>query len=219
MNRACLIVLWVFAGCDPPAPEAAATAPLPAASDVQKSSAERRADAGSPVAHPGGSGAAVKEGATAPDGATPSDAAQGQDPKDAALLLGHGVRNRLATGDLGPWLAQRAEYPFDLDGKEVALDSDQLARMLPGHLEAWTRQTATQTRCEALSREEILAGAPLHYLDRLGRRPPGADLAKDLTRFGLDPGELFVNCYTPEGTDAGYTLIVTPQTHIQAFRN
>jgi hypothetical protein len=217
MFRAFVIALGFVCACRPAtAPEAAATAPEP--------SANAAADSTPNAARPG-QGSTPDQTPEAASSNPPNDAlvpATHKDPKDAALLLGHGVRNRLAGGDLAAWLEGRAAFPFDLDGKDVAASAEELTAKLPTYTSTWAEQTQTQTRCEAVSREEILAGAPLHYLDRLGGRPPAAELRRDLDRFGLDTGELFVNCYTPDATDAGYTLIVknTPDgARLEAFRN
>lgn len=206
MIRACLILVWTLAGCNTaPKHEAAATPP-----SASQEAAKEQHQPSAPTSDP------------APGQQGPPLEVVPEDPREDALLLAHGVRNRLADGSLGPWLATRATYPFDLDGKEVAPTSEALTEKLPGYVETWAKQTAGQSRCEALTREDLMAGKPLHYLDRLGTRPPAAELARDLDRFGLDPGELFVNCYTPDKEDAGYTLIVVPTKdgpRIEAFRN
>ena len=205
MFRASLIALVALTGCQPSAaPEAAATAPTPARA------------AQIPTANP------VKTDVRADPTEPAGPAAEAADPKEQALLLAHGVRNRLAQGDLAAWLGPRAVYPFDLDGKDVAANATELAAKLPTYTATWAQQVETNTRCEAQAREDILAGAPLHYLDRLGNRPPAAELARVLDLFGLGPGELFINCYTPETGDAGYTVIARrtqAELRLEAFRN
>ena len=145
------------------------------------------------------------------------------DPHDVAMLLAHGVRNRLGTGDLATWLPHHAVFPFDLDGKTTVSDSGALREALATRVNEWAEQTSGQSRCDAVGRADIMSGhKSFHYLDRLGDRPPSAALARDLDRLGVEPNDILVNCYTPYTSQAGYTVIATPVGHtlrLKSFRN
>jgi hypothetical protein len=148
---------------------------------------------------------------------------ENSDPLDGAMLLAHGVRNRLANGELVSWLPARAAYPFDVDGKTTAEDREALERVLAGRVAEWALQTQGQSRCDALSHRDILSGTkPFHFLDRMGARPPVEAIVRDLTRMGVSPEDIVVNCYTPETKEAGYTVIATPaerELRLKSFRN
>ena len=122
--------------------------------------------------------------------------------------------------DIEEWLVAHAVYPFDVDGKIVANDDQALTKAVSGYKEVWRRQVKDQTQCDATTRDEILTGAPFHYLDRRGKRAPRDELVRDLDTLGLGPADLLVNCHA-DGV-AGYSVIVVNQAGkagIRAFRN
>jgi hypothetical protein len=139
------------------------------------------------------------------------------------MLLAHGVRNRLADGELATWLPDRASFPFDVDGKTQVTDAGSLRTALKQRGGEWSKQTTGQTRCDALTRADLIAGErAFHYLDRLGPRPPRTALIRDLDRLGLAPDDILVNCYPPNTTSPGYTVIATPTSRalkLRSFRN
>jgi hypothetical protein len=112
------------------------------------------------------------------------------------MLLAHGVRNRLADGELATWLPDRASFPFDVDGKTQVTDAGSLRTALKQRGGEWSKQTTGQTRCDALTRADLIAGErAFHYL---------------------------VNCYPPNTTSPGYTVIATPTSRalkLRSFRN
>ena len=119
-----------------------------------------------------------------------------------------------------PWLIERARYPFDVDGKVTARSEAELTAALEEHLPDIADQVRRDETCDSITREELLAGAPWHWLDRLGSRPPADALERDLDRLGVEPDHALVNCY--HGDHAGFVLLVVApdsDARIAMFRN
>ena len=142
--------------------------------------------------------------------------------REGAVQLGVEFREAAEAGGLKAWLTPRAVYPFDVDGKVVVKSAAELDEALAREVGDVAAQVKPHTTCVAITREEVLKGAPWHYLDRLGERPPREELERDLTRLGVTGADWWVNCHK-EGS-AGYALIVTTSgkqgpARIRAFRN
>ncbi len=178
------------------------------------SSAEKAKEAASPASADGGArsgaSAGVKEAAP-PE--IPADAgrwpAVAFGPEGALALVGS-LREASGTPEsLRSWAARYAAYPFDVDGAEQAGDLTALMKGLGEHLSDLSAAMAPFEVCEVRSRAQILGGEPMHFMDRLGGRPSGEELRRDLDRMGLGEGRLLVNCY--HEARAGFFLIVTDQ--------
>jgi len=140
---------------------------------------------------------------------------------EAARLLGEGVQQAGAGGTATAYLVEHAAAPFDVDSKATLTDLSGLAAAIAEHVGAIDAQVAPHARCDVITREALLTGStPWPWLDRLGARPPRAELERDLDRMGLTPTDQLVNCHN--GDQAGFIVLVTelddgPKIH--AFRN
>jgi hypothetical protein len=127
-----------------------------------------------------------------------------------AEALGRELRDLAPTPDLLAWLARRAQWPLALNSVGEVRGAEGLEAGLKQHLPLLVAEVQGQETCEARSRADLLGGAPFHHLDRLGKRAPREELARDLTRLGLGDEGWWVNCHR-EGA-SGYTLLVEPIT-------
>jgi hypothetical protein len=128
--------------------------------------------------------------------------------EEGAMGLALGLKEVSAQPErLGQWLHHNTAMPFGIDGAHKADDLPALEQLLKKEYGDLGAALGPHDQCQVLDREKILAGAPFHFVDRLGHRPPAQELSRDLDRVGLSNVDMLVNCFR-DGA-AGFFLIIT----------